>query len=167
MKLEGLRELEDKLRALGAKDGSRALRTAVLAAGKVIVTRARQNAEKLPTGSGAYALSLGVRFVRVAGDDENVPVGRRFVAQIGPRAKLPAALALYNAAYRRHARGIFYGHLIERGFQHRSGKQVRARPVLVPAIQQTRSQAVEKFRVTLGRAINRIVRRRQKAANNG
>lgn len=165
MKLEGLRELEDKLRALGAKDGARALRTAVLAAGKVIADRARQNAEKLPTGSGAYALSLGVRFVRAAGADDTVPIGRRFVAQIGPRPKLPAALALYNLAYRRQARGIFYGHLIERGFKHRSGKQVRAKPVLLPAMLATRSQAIEKFRVTLGRAITRITRRRQRAAN--
>lgn len=164
MKLEGLRELEDKLRALGEKDGARALRTAVLAAGKVILKRARQNAEQLPTGSGAYALSLGVRFVRAAGADDTVPIGRRFVAQIGPRAKLPAALTLYNAAYRRRARGIFYGHLIERGFQHRSGVPVAARPVLLPAIRQTQAAAIEKFRVTLGRAIDRITKKRQRAA---
>jgi HK97 gp10 family phage protein len=161
VKIEGLKELEAKLKALGAKDGSRAIRTAVLAAGRVILLRARANVQALQRGSGAYALSLGVRYAR--GGSEDVPVGRRFVAQVGPRATDRRALALYNTAYGRRARGIFYGHLIERGFR-RGSTQVPGRPVLRSAIEQTRSQAVEKFRVTLGRAITRITKRRQRSA---
>lgn len=163
MKLEGLRELEDKLRALGAKDGSRAIRTALLAAGRVVATRARQNAEAIRNGSGALALSISVRFVR--GGSEDVPVGRRFVAQIGPRAKNAKALALYNLAYGRHARGIFYGHLIERGFKHRSGKRVSGQRILTNALQQTRAQAIAVFSTKLGAAIDRLVRK--KAARSG
>jgi HK97 gp10 family phage protein len=162
MKLEGLKELEQKLIALGKKDGSRAIRSGVLAAGKVILARARQNAAGIERGSGALALSLGARFVREGSDE--VPVGRRFVVQIGPRANLKVAIALYNLAYRRRVKGIYYGHLIERGYQHVGGKRIPGRPFLRPALQQTQAQAINAFRTGVGKAIDRIVKKKAKAS---
>lgn len=157
MKLEGLKELEAKLRKLGQKDGSRAIRTALLAAGEVLLKQARQNAAQLPTGSGAYAESLGVRYVREGSDD--VPVGRRFLAKVGPRVRDPRALGLYNVAYNRKARGIFYGHLVERGFTHVGGKQISGRYVLRRALEQKQSEAVATFRKVIGEQIERLVKK--------
>jgi hypothetical protein len=153
----GLKELERKLGALTSVQARKAVRSALMAGAKPIVDQAKRNAGALGSGSGAYALSLGARFEKAVGLAVELKIGARYVVKIGARPKHAPAVALYNLAYKRRVKGIFYGHLLERGFQHVGGKKVGGTPILESALTAMQSLAVQKFTVRLGKAIDKIV----------
>lgn len=139
VRVSGLKELDAKLKQIGAVAGQKAMRSSLFAASKPILDQAKANTARWPRGSGALNLSLGRRF----SVSQNVTEGSRFTIGIGPRAKARAAIALYNLVYKRKRpiRGIFYGHLLEFRHKDRAGGDVEARPFLLPALQTKHEEA--------------------------
>jgi hypothetical protein len=158
----GFRELDEKLADLKGKQAFRVIKSAMLSSSKVLQEKVSANAAALG-GSGALAQSIGRRFV--ADSQENV--GRKFHVYVGPRTKQKTAIALHNLAYRRTVKGIFYGHLVEKGFTHRSGGAVGEKPFLLPALRATQSQVIAEFKDALGRGIENMVKRNQRSGIAG
>jgi len=164
MKIEvtGLQDAEEAMLRLGSKDGTKVLRRSMLKANEPILARAKANAAALTRGSGALQKSLGMRFVVGQQNRPTVllpPLGGRFTVQVMPMAGNRTAIALYNLAYRRRIGGIWYGHLIERGFKHRSGRQIAARPFLAPALHAETNNAIGIFVREMGLGIERATKR--------
>lgn len=138
----GLREVEEKLIALGQKTGTKILRQSMLAAARPILDQAKSNVQSISGGSGALHKSLGMKFYigkQNFATDNGLPAlgtsGGRFTVQIAPLKTDRTALALHNLFYGRRRRGIFYGHLVEFGHRNRGGKGfTSAHPFLLPAL---------------------------------
>jgi HK97 gp10 family phage protein len=156
--VSGFQELDKQLAKLKGPVALRVLKSAMLAASKPIEERARANLRR-HSRSGALALSIGRRFAPDAKADK---IGQRFVVTVGPIKGNRTAVALHNLAYRRNRRGVFYGHFLERGFQHTSGKAVPARPFLVPALRATQAQVINIFKSELQRKLLRLARAEKK-----
>lgn len=122
--VRGLKDVDEALVRLGTVAGAKVMRQAMFAASKPILDLAKANIQRWPGGSGALHLSMGRKF-RIGKGSASVRIsaasnqGNLFAIQIGPRPKVPAAVALHNLVYRRKRKGVFYGHLLE--FGHRVG----------------------------------------------
>lgn len=162
-KVSGFKELDAKLATLKGAQGVRVIKSAMLSAALVVEERAVSILASREGGSGALAESIGRKFV--ADTEQNV--GRKFHVYVGPRPQKKSAVALHNLAYRRRTKGVFYGHLVERGFTHKGGKSVAGRPFMLPALQQTRSQLIARFKEELGAGIDRLIARNAKKGARG
>lgn len=153
--LEGLDVLERRLLTLEKKTAKRVVRRALRDSAKIVVESARA---KVPEGTGALRESLGT-IARVG-------KGKNFETMfIGSRAKNKAALALANAGRSKPIRGIFYGHMIERGTVARSNKvsganrgSVAPQPFLRPALDENAGKVANKFAEELRRGVERVTR---------
>lgn len=162
-KVSGFKELDAKLATLKSAQAVRVIKSAMLSAALVVEEKAVSILGAREGGSGALAESIGRKFV--ADTEQNV--GRKFHVYIGPRPQKKSAVALHNVAYGRRVKGVFYGHLVEKGFTHPGGKSVAGQPFMLPALQQTRTQLVERFRDELGAGIERLIARNAKKGARG
>ena len=192
IKVTGIKEVEEQLRKLGSKDGTRVLRAAMLRAAKPIEDQAKANAGAIAEGSGALQMSIGKRFsVGEKGTFLGLDLpelGGKFKVEIAPFRKSRVAVALHNLFYHRKRKGIFYGHLIE--FGHRVGTRqtgylrklgssarrrfgdargggaaagrVPAHPFLKPALDARGGQAVSVLADEIKKGIANLLRRRAK-----
>lgn len=161
VRVEGFREIDTQLANLGRASGTRILRTAMLRGARPMLDAARANIAARERGSGALHKALGMRFV-VEGQKRAFPLpslGGRFRVEVTPFRKDRTAVALYNLFYKRRANRVFYGHFLEFGFRHRSGRQVAASPFLGPAARSTAHAVVETFARELRAGIERHLRR--------
>jgi HK97 gp10 family phage protein len=139
IKVHGLKELEDRLREMSAVAGTKAMRSAMFAASKPILDRAKATA---PAKSGALREALARTFSvskssggfgfssRSSGFGASIArgfgislgaEGSRFSILIGPKVRNRTAVALYNLVHKTKRRGIYHGHFIE--FDHRIGSK--------------------------------------------
>lgn len=146
-KIEGLKELDRQLAALGSKLGLKALRSGMMAASKPMFLAAKANASA--TGikgfdSGATAAAMG-RWVRKIKPTVTL-------LQIGPKNKLPKALAIWNAINGTNVKRLTHFHLTEFGSVHGP-----AQPFMRPAFEQTKSIVASGFARELKKAIDKVV----------
>lgn len=160
VRVTGLSEIEQKLIALGDKRGTAVLRRSMLKAAQPIVEQAKANIASRSKGSGALHKSMGARFSTGAKSSGiGLPaLGRRFTVQIAPLRSDRTAVALYNLAYRRRAKQIFHGHLIEFGFTSRSGRRVAGQPFLRPALDSRSTEAIQMLADQLRLGIERLLK---------
>lgn len=172
--IQGLKEIDANLVKLGKVAGAKIMRGSLYAASKPILDQAKANTAAWPKGSGALNLALGRRYTVAASDVG----GSKFSISVGPKVKHRTALALYNLYYKRHVKGIFYAHLLERG--HRKGSSrtgylkkigrlhgsggssigdVPARPFLLPALKARQAEAIQILATKLRAAIARALRK--------
>ncbi len=121
----GLKELQKRLIEIGSVSGTKIMRSAMFAATKPILDKAKANA---PERSGALRAALARTFgvaARSASLFSGEGSGSRFSILIGPKVRNRTAVALYNLVYnpKRPRRGIFHGHFTE--FGTRTGTQAR------------------------------------------
>lgn len=159
VEMKGLKEIENSLLRLGSVAGEKTIRSVLFRAAKPIWEQARQNIAAIPTGSGALHKAtrrVQLRTVRFSAG------GSRFAIGVAPKAKDRTAVALANLHYRRRKpiRGVFWGHLVEWGFTTRSGVRVPGRHVFLNAIQARTAQAFEVFRVQIGIAVERALKKK-------
>lgn len=145
IEVEGLDELERRLLQLEGKVVNRVVRKALREAGKIVVTAAKG---KVAVNSGALRESLGT----IARKGKGTNLQTMFV---GSRAKNAAALALVNAGRSKPIRGIFYGHMVERGTVRGQAPQ----PFLRPALDENVDEVVSTFSVELKKAIDSVTRK--------
>lgn len=160
---KGFREIENRLIALGSKDGTKVIRRALLVAAEPIVEQAKHNVATQSNRSGSLLLSIGRRFVIGAKSRLSTilpGLGGRFSATIAPFKGNRVATALHNLVYGRTRRGIFHGHLVEFEHKTRAGTSVPARPFLEPALRSRARDAVNIFRAEIKVGIERLLRRR-------
>lgn len=133
IKVSGLKEVEKQLRLLGAKEGTRVLRAAMMRATKPIEDQAKANVAKIPNGSGALEKSISRRFV-IGRQQSSLflpDLGGRFAVVIAPIKSNRVAVALHNLFYKRKRRGIFYGHFIEFGHRIARGARLKRSAVAI------------------------------------
>jgi hypothetical protein len=157
--VRGLREVDEQLRKLGSKDGTRILKRAMFQAGAPIEDRAKRNAAAIPNGSGSLSQAIGRRVtVNGRGGSEFVPeMGSVFKVEIAPMRGNRVAIALHNLVYKRKRKGIFHGHFIEFG----QGK-VPARPIFITALRSAATRAVAILRREALAGIQRQLKRNAK-----
>ncbi len=142
VELKGLKELEERLLLVGKVAGAKAMRQSLFAATKPILDQAKSNIRSWPGGSGALHAAMGRTFRASKGgsvlsNPKSGPLsgsgislsgggeGGRFTIQVGPRLRVPSAVALHNLFYKRVRKNIYYGHLLE--FGHRIGTRTSGR----------------------------------------
>ena len=143
MTMKGGKELEDFLhRALPVTVARRALLAGMRESAKPMVSYAKV---KVARRSHALATSIGTVTFSQKALGKRKDIGGSFAGlSVGPtsyghRGKL--AWSIYMSHYRKEAElkvrqkvgRIRHGHLVEFGFNHRSGKKVKGRPFMDPA----------------------------------
>jgi hypothetical protein len=186
VQLLGLANVEERLGLLDKVAGQKAMRGALFAATKPILEQARANVRAWPSGSGALYMAMGRTF-RVSARGGGVVAqesgaGSRFAMSVGPRLKVPAAVALYNLAYKRKRKGIFYGHLLEWGHRigtRRTGRlqrkpgakghvglgRVPSHPFLRRALDNAGLRAAFVFQKQIGLRVERALRKQSPEGN--
>lgn len=162
--IKGLKEVDEALVKLGAVAGEKVIRSTLFSAARPILDQAVSNISAIPTGSGALAKATRRVYLRAQSKSAGLfgSSGSRFVVSIAPKAKDRVATALANLFYKRKRpiRGVFWGHLVEWGFNHaRSGRHVRGRNVFGRAAESRASEAIELFRKLIGPRIARVAKR--------
>lgn len=158
IQVRGLRELQERLRALDRVAGTKTMRSAMFVATKPILDRARATA---PRRSGALQLALARTFAvktRSGGLLFGDAAGSTFSILIGPKTRHATAIALYNLVYRlrRRRRGVIHGHFLEFGTAH----GVRATHFLLRALESTSPLAVNQLAAELKKRIEAAVTHR-------
>lgn len=156
IKVSGLKELQARLREIGAVAGTKAMRSAMFTATKPILDRAKATA---PTRSGALKQALSRSFGMKSlggGFLFGEGAGTRFAVQIGPKVRNRTAIALYNLIYRTKRRGIFHGHFVEFGTR----RGTRRTDFLKRALESSAPQAVAKLAEALKKRIEAAARKR-------
>jgi HK97 gp10 family phage protein len=149
--VSGLKELQQRLVAIGAVSGTKAMRSSMFTATKPIIDKAKAT---VPVRSGALRQSI-TRSFSVKNNGGSVffgdGAGSRFTINVGPRVRNRTAVALYNLVYKlKHPiRGIFYGHFIEFG----TASGTKATHWLRNALESTADAAVELLASTLKKRI--------------
>jgi HK97 gp10 family phage protein len=156
IKVTGLKELQARLREIGAVAGTKAMRSAMFSATKPILDRAKATAQ-VRSGALRHALSrsfgmksLGGKFLFGEGP------GTRFAVQIGPKVRNRTAIALYNLVYRTKRRGIFHGHFVEFGTK----RGTRRTDFLKRALESSAPQAVTTLAEALKKRIEAAARKK-------
>lgn len=145
IEVEGLAVLEHRLLELEGAVVNKVVRKALRESGKIVVNSAKG---KVPVDSGGLRESLGT----IARKGKGPNLQTMFV---GSRAKNKAALALVNAGRSKAIRGIFYGHMVERGTVRGQAPQ----PFLRPALDENVNEVVRVFSVELKKAIGSVTRK--------
>ena len=148
IEVEGLQELERRLLTLEGKVVNQVVRKALREGGKIVVTSAKGKANFGKHSTGALRESLGT----IARKGKGTNLQTMFV---GSRAKNKAALALANARRSKPIRGIFYGHMVEKG----TARGQKAQPFLRPALDENAKDVVLAFSVELKKAIDSVTRK--------
>lgn len=131
IEIEGLKELEDKLLTAEAKTGISMIRKALSAGAREVVKSAKQ---KVPVGTGALKRSIGIA-TRKGRYGTAVAT-----ALIGPKTKSKAGLALANRGRSKPIKGIFYGHIVEKG-----SKKAAPHPFMRPALDENVDDVILAF----------------------
>lgn len=155
--VKGLKEVDEKLVLLGKVAGEKVMRTSLYTATKPLLDAAQSNITAIQRGSGALAKATRRVYMRSASDQN------RFVVAIAPKAKDRIAVALANLHYKRKRpiRGVFWGHLVEWGFTLRGGRRVGGKQVFTRAVSSRASAAIELFRVTISKNVERALKKQQ------
>ena len=137
IRIEGLRELDRKLDAIGEAAGKKALRGAMMDAANPIWKDARSNAEAVGIrnqDAGALAANMGRWF--------KVLRRNRFALWIGPRSRGKKGVALWTAKHGRAPKGnrLRHAHMTEFGTS-----KDPAQPYLRPAFFQNVRRATDIF----------------------
>jgi HK97 gp10 family phage protein len=135
IRLEGLAELERKLQQLPRAVRDKVARQAVLAGAKIVKEDAKARA---PVRTGRLRRNIIVKRSR----KEDPGVFAYFVTVRG-RGK------------RKDPKNAHYWWFVERGFRHRGGTVVPARPFLKPAFKANINQAIEKMRERVAAGLKR------------
>lgn len=163
IKVSGLEDVQKNLLALGAISGEKVMRSVMFYASRPLEQRGKANAAALPNGSGA--LHRAIRRVWVRGGQAFAATGRRFLLSIAPKTRDRTALALANLFYkrRRQIRGVYWGHLVEWGFNHRGGGRVAGRGIFGRAVSAGGQEVIDRFIARMGRASERALKRQDAA----
>lgn len=160
--LKGLKEADERLASLGQLAGEKVMRSTMFVAMKPVMDAARANATTIQH-SGALAKAIRRVFLKASSGFVQVltRTASRFIVSVAPKVKDQTAIALANLIYKRKrpVRGIFWGHLVEWGFTHKSGMRIAGRLVFTRAIQANASRVVEIFRQRLAPAIERAAKK--------
>jgi hypothetical protein len=156
--LKGLKEVDENLTRLGAVAGEKVMRSVLFQSAKPILTQAVQNIAAIQGGSGALAKATRRVYMKSARSSSS---GSRFTVAVAPKVRDRTAIALANLHYkpRKPIRGIFWGHLVEWGFNHRGGRRVAGKLVFTRALQSSASQAIEAFRQKIFPAVERALKK--------
>lgn len=147
VKLDGLKELDAKLAAMGSDLGFKALRGAMMAASTPMFKDAKANAAATGApASDATAAAMG-RWTRKTSETKTTLF-------MGPRNKNKKARALYEAYYGRDFKRLSYFHLTEFGTV-----RSKAQPFLRPAFQSNAPVFLRNFAAELRKSIERVARR--------
>jgi len=145
-KVEGLKNVEKMLIALGPVAGFKALRSGMMAASKPMFLAARANAKA--TGLAGYdsdamsaAMARGVR-------KDNPNSTTLF---IGPNPKSKKALAIYNSFHGTDHKLLRYFHLVEWGSIHGG-----AQPFMRPAFATTAHLVVNSLAKEIGKSVDKV-----------
>lgn len=136
-KVEGLEELQRKLKTLPGKVQKKLLRSAVTAGAKPIVAAAKAGA---PERTGTVKLSIGRKVVTKNG---------HATAVIGAKSNVQSE---FKGQVEKPSRII---HLLEKGFIDRAGEHVPGKPFIEPALDQAGPAAVDAMADKLGKGIER------------
>ena len=146
IKVDGLKQLDKALAAMGKVQGFKALRSGLMEASKPMFLAIRANA--LATGvkgydAGATAAAMG-RWTRKI-------TPHITVLFIGPKNKNKKALAIYNALHGTDIKRLNHFHLTEFGSVHGP-----AQPFMRPAYEATRMAVVHGFGRSLAKSIEKV-----------
>jgi len=131
VEIQGLDELERALLELEAKTAFKTLRGALAKGARPMIKEAKALA---PKDTGALAQSIGM-FSRKgrAGD-------RAAVVFVGPKSKSKTAIELANSKRAKPVKGVFYGHMVEKGTV-----KMQPQPFLRPAFDAMAGRAIGIF----------------------
>jgi hypothetical protein len=157
-KVDGLTHLEMALtERLPAKAAKKVIQRALKKASAGMRKAAKTNARRTG-GSGALSKAVTTWNGRTGKRNKQtaarIHIGPRRGGNLGIKAALLMA-AYYGRKLKSEDVGITYGHLVEFGFRHRSGKTVPARPFLGPAQESYGSATVTSFGDILGAEIEK------------
>jgi HK97 gp10 family phage protein len=148
----GLRELERQLVALGANEGRKVLTRAARKAFRPVLEAA---IAKVPVDTGLTRDNIKIRVEKPKGGEAVVKVGLRIVRAKGGRERADGTKATSP-----HWRW----HFIEGGVPAHG---IAARPFLRPALDANAEAVVGTLREQLGKEIDRVLKKRAKAAAKG
>lgn len=143
IQIEGLQELERKLLEIESKAGEKELRKALSFSVNPVVKAAK---ERVPVKTGGLRQAIS-KFLR-KGKNKNVAS-----VFVGIREKNAKAVSLANQGRSKPIRGVFYGHIVEKGYGRQSPQ-----PFLRPALDQEATNVVKRFRDKLKENIDRVTR---------
>lgn len=155
IKVTGLKEAEAQLIKLGSREGTKVLRSAMMAAAKPIQDQAKINAGAIEHGSGALQKSVGRRFKigqQLSFGALLPSMGGKFSVVIAPMKTSRVAIALYNLFYHTKRRGIFHGHFVEFGT-----RRSRKHPFLKAALDSKGPQAVESLASEIEKGVAKLL----------
>lgn len=149
IKLQGLKELDQKLARMDQKTGFKALRSAMMEASRPMFVAAKTNAlatgiKGFDAGSTAAAMSRYTKKVSP----------KRTVLFVGPKNKAKKALDLWNRKHGQNATRLRHFHLVEFG-----SIKGPAQPFLRPAFEQTKVGVARSFGKILAKQIEKVGRR--------
>lgn len=136
-KIDGLDELQRKLKTLPGKVQKKLLRSAVTAGAKPIVNAAKA---KAPKRTGTLELSIGRKVMMKNGTA---------VAVIGPKTNVQSESKGQTIKPSR------YAHLVEKGFIDRAGEHIPGQPFIEPALDEGGPAAVDAMADKLGKGIEK------------
>jgi hypothetical protein len=176
VELKGLKDLEARLTELDALGGQKLVRRVLRKIAKPLEQRAKANAAGLG-GSGALAASIRIVARRTRGN-------QIAAVAVTSKARERRAVVIYNNAYKRQRKGIFYGWMVDQGhrtgtkstgylrkFDRRSGgyagatTMVGPRPWFTPAVNASELQAINAFIDECMKAVKRMEQRTGKTPN--
>lgn len=163
LQVKGLKEMDERMKLLGSIAGEKVMRSVLFSAAKPMLEQTLANIDAIPRGSGALKKATRRVYLRPTGRAGSSS-GSRFVVAIAPKTKDSVAIALANLKYKRKrpVRGIFWGHLMEWGFNHRGGIRVAGRRMFSFAAKGARAQeSIALFAKLLGPRIERALKRQQ------
>lgn len=162
VKLNGLKDVDDRLVLLGAVAGEKVMRATLLAAAKPFEEQAEANISVIRRGSGALHKAVRRVYLR-AGSSTISATGSRFVVAVAPKVKDRVAIALANLFYKRKTpiRGIYWGHLVEWGAAHRGGGRISGHLVFTRAARSGAQQAVDLFTKLIGPRVERALKKQR------
>lgn len=181
VKVNGLKEVDDALAALGPVAGEKVIRATLFRAAAPILERVQSGLAIVQRGSGALHKATRRVYMK-AGSSTRGGVkssGTRFVVAVAPKVKDQTAIALANLKYKRKKpiRGVFWGHLLEWG--HRvatrkpgrlsrtkggsfSGGRVAGRFIFTRAAEAGSQAAIDLFRTGIVERIEKTLKRAKK-----
>jgi len=141
VQVTGLKELQQKLLAMGQKVGLKAIRTALVSGAQIIKKDA---ITRVPVKTGRMKNSILVK---------RLPKPNPFKEQVivGVRS---------GKKYQKSGRDAFYWKFIEFGHKDRSGNSISPKPFIVPAFQTRKASAMDRIKVVLQNKIRQYVKER-------
>lgn len=134
VEIQGLRELERKLIAMGPKVGLKAMRSALVSGAQVVK---RDVLERVPVKTGRLRRSVLIkRLAKLNPFSEKVIIGVR-----------------HGKKQQKFDRDAYYWTWIEFGFKNRSGKPVSPQPFIRPAFEAKKNQALSRIMDVLKKKI--------------